>query len=117
MGLHCGTEITPQTSVEHHPVSGSRSNRILQFRTWSGSDRISNKTHRIRYRYPKCIDHCSKMLDQSFFWYEPVWIKYLDRSTWIGSDRLSQWQFWTGLGLQKSWFCSTLPYTGLESWH
>jgi len=32
------------SSVEHHPVSGSRSNRILQFRTGSGSDWISKKT-------------------------------------------------------------------------
>jgi len=32
------------TSVEHDPVSGSRSNRILQFRTGSGSDWISKKT-------------------------------------------------------------------------
>jgi len=48
-------------------VVGSRSNRILQFRTGSGSDWISKKLNRIRYGYPNCIDHCSKMLNQSFF--------------------------------------------------
>jgi len=37
--------------------------------------------NRIRYGYPNCIDHCSKMLDQSFFGYQPDWIKYLHRST------------------------------------
>ena len=31
-------------SVEHDPVSGSRSNRILQFRTGSGSDWISKNS-------------------------------------------------------------------------
>jgi len=31
-------------SVEHDPVSGSRSNRILQFRTESGLDWILKKT-------------------------------------------------------------------------
>jgi len=63
----------------------------------------------IRYGYPNCIDHCSKMLDQKvFFGYQPDWIKYLDRSTGLGSDRITQWKFWTGVGLQKSPICSTL---------
>jgi len=53
-------------SVEHDPVSGSRSNRILQFRTRSGLDWISKKLNRIKYGYPNCIDHCSIMLNQSF---------------------------------------------------
>jgi len=70
--------------------------------------RFRNKLNRIRYGYPKCIDHCSKMLNQSFFLFKPDWIKYLDRSTGLGSDRITQWKFWTGLGLQKSPICSTL---------
>ena len=45
-----------------------------------------------------------------FFGYKPDWIKYLDRSTGFGSDRITQWKFWTGLGLQKSPICSTLRY-------
>ena len=44
-------------SVDHDPVSGSRSNRILQFRTGSGSDWILKKLYRIRYGYPNCFDH------------------------------------------------------------
>jgi len=95
-------------SVEHDPVSGSRSNQILRFRTGSGSDWISKKLNRIRYGYPNCIDHCSKMLNQSFFGYKPDWIESLDTSTGLGSDRITPWIFWTGLGLQKSPICSTL---------
>jgi len=51
-------------SIEHDPVSGSRSNRVLQFRTGSGSGRILKKINRIRYGYPNCIGHCRKMLNQ-----------------------------------------------------
>jgi len=102
------------TSVEHDPVSGSRSNRILQFRTGSGSDWISKIPNRIRYGYPNCIDHCSKMLNQTFiFGQKPDWIKYLDSSTGLGSDQIAQWKFWIGLGLQKSPICSTLLLTRL----
>jgi len=54
--------------IEHDPVSGSRSNQILQFRTGSWSDWISKKLNRIRYVYPNCIDHCKKMLNQRFFY-------------------------------------------------
>ena len=36
-----------------------------------------------------------------FFGYKPDWIKYLNRSTGLGSDRMSQRKFWTGLGLQN----------------
>ena len=86
----------------------SRSNRILQFRTRFGSDCISKKLNRIRYGYSICIDHCSKMLNQSFFGYKPDWMKYLDRSTGLRSDRITQWKFWTGLRLPKSPICSTL---------
>jgi len=43
-----------------------------------------------------------------FFWYKLDWIKYLDRSTGLGSDRITQWKFWTGSGLEKSPLCSTL---------
>jgi len=35
---------------------------------------------------PHYIDHCSKMLRVFFFGYKPDWIKYLDRSTGLGSD-------------------------------
>jgi len=52
------------TSVEHDPVSGSRSNRILQFRTGFGFWKEHN---RIRYGYPICIDHCSIMFNQRVF--------------------------------------------------
>jgi len=39
------------TSVEHDPVSGSCSNRILQFRTGSGSDWISKKSSRCQAKF------------------------------------------------------------------
>ena len=55
------------TSVEHDQVPGSRSNWILHFRTGSGLDWILKTLNRIRFGYPNCIDHCSKMLNQSFF--------------------------------------------------
>jgi len=42
------------------------------------------------------------------FGYKPDWIKYWDRCTGLGSDRITQQKFWTGLGLQKSPMCSTL---------
>ena len=60
--------LTLHISVENDPVSGSRSNRIMQFRTGPGLDWILKKLNRIRYGYPNCIDHCSKFLNQSFFW-------------------------------------------------
>jgi len=52
------------------------------------------KINRIRYGYPNCIGHCSIMLISEFsFGYKPDWIKYLDRSTGLGSDRITQWKF------------------------
>jgi len=36
-------KVVTSTSVEHDPVPGSRSNRILQFRTWAGLDWILKK--------------------------------------------------------------------------
>ena len=53
-------------SIVHDPVSGSQSNRILQFRTGSGLDWISKKLDWVSYGYPNCIDHCSIMLNESF---------------------------------------------------
>jgi len=52
-----------------------------------------------------------KCLIRVFFVHKPDWIKHLDRSTGFGSDRITQWKFWTGLGLQKSPSCSTLVCT------
>ena len=79
---------------------------------WTG---FWKKLNRIRYGYPTCIDHWSKLVDQSFFFlYKPDWIKYFDRSTGLGSDRITQWKFWTGLGFQKSPICSTLVWTTLH---
>jgi len=48
-----------------------------------------------------------KGLIRVFFGYKPDCIKYLDRSSGSGSDRITQWKFWTGLGLRKSPVCST----------
>jgi len=75
---------------------------------WTG---FWKKLNRIRYGYPNCIDHCSKMLNQKFFGYKPDWMKYFDRSTGLGSDRITERKFWTGLGFQKSPIFSTLLYT------
>jgi len=97
-----------EDSVEHDPVSGSRSNRILHFRTGSGLDWILKKRNRIRYGYPNCIDHCSKTLNQSFFGYKQDWIRCFDRSTGLGSDRITERKVWTGLGFQKSLICSII---------
>jgi len=54
-----------------------------------------------------------KCLITVFFGYKPDWIKYLDRSTGLGSDWTTQRKFWTGLGLQNSPICSTLLYMTL----
>jgi len=72
---------------------------------WTG---FLKKLNRIGYGYPNCIDNCSKMLNQSFFGYKPDWIKCFDRSTGLGSDRITERKFWTGLGFQNSPICSTL---------
>jgi len=56
-------------SIEDDSVSGSRSNRILQFRTGSGLDWISKKLYRIGY------DHCCQMFNHSF-----------SDINWIGSN-------------------------------
>ena len=51
LSVYLGSVLT-HTSVEHDSVSGSRSNRVLQLRTGSGSDWISKKIlNRIRYVY------------------------------------------------------------------
>jgi len=44
------------------------------------------------------------------------WIKYLDRSTGLGSERTTQWKCWTGLGLQKSPICPTLMHRDDTKW-
>jgi len=56
-----------------------------------------------------------KCLIRVFLGYKPDWIKYLDRSTGLGSDRISQRNFWTGLGFQKPPICSTLLYTNYRN--
>jgi len=48
--------------VEHEPVFGWRSNRILQFRTG-----FTKNLYRMRYGSQKCVDHCSQMLNQRDF--------------------------------------------------
>jgi len=95
-------------SVEHDPVSRSRSNRILQFRTgpvWIGF--WKNQPDQIWISKPALITavYC---FTRVFFGYKSDWIKYLDRSSGLGSDRITQWKFWTELGLQKYPICSTL---------
>jgi len=49
-----------------------------------------------------------KYLIRGFFGYKPDWIKHFGRSTGLGSDRITERKFWTGLGCQKSPICSTL---------
>jgi len=49
-----------------------------------------------------------KCLIRVFFGYKPDWMKYFDRSTGLGSDRITERKFWTGLGFQKSPIFSTL---------
>jgi len=49
-----------------------------------------------------------KCLIRVFLGYKPDWINYLDRSTRLGSDRITQRKFWTGLGFQKFPIFSTL---------
>ena len=50
-----------------------------------------------------------------FLGYKRDWINYLDRSTGLGSNRLTQSKFWTGLGFQKPPICSTLLYTNYRN--
>ena len=47
-------------------------------------------------------------LIRGIFGYKPDWIKYLDSGTGLGSDWMTHWKYWTGLGLQKSSIRSTL---------
>ena len=56
-----------------------------------------------------------KGLIKVFFGFKPDWVEYLGRSTGLGSGRIAQWKFWTGLGLQKSPICSTLT-GGIPPW-
>ena len=84
-----------------------QSDSALQNRIRIGLD-FEKKLNRTRYGYPKCIDHCSKMFNQSFFGCKPDWIKYFDRPNRLASDRIIERKFWTGLGFQKSPICSTL---------
>jgi len=37
-----------------------------------------------------------KCLIRGFFGYKPDWIKCFDRSTRLGSDRITEKKFWTG---------------------
>jgi len=39
-----------------------------------------------------------KCLIRVFFGYKPDWIKYFDRSTGLGSDRITERKTWTGFG-------------------
>ena len=75
---------------------------------WSG---FCKNLHRIGYGCPNCVDHCSRMLNQSFFGYIPDWIKYLDSVTGLGSDWITHWKYWTGIGSQTSSIRSTLVTT------
>jgi len=50
---------------------------------WTG---FRKYLYQIRYGYLNSVDHCSRMLNQSFFGYKPDWIKYLDSATGLGSD-------------------------------
>ena len=54
-----------------------------------------------------------KCLISFFFGYKPDWIKNLDSTTGLGSDWITHWKYWTGLGLQKSSIRSTLEHTPL----
>jgi len=54
-------------SVDHDLVAGSRSNRILPFRTGPGWTGFRKYLYGIGYGYPNCVDHCSRVLNQSFF--------------------------------------------------
>jgi len=47
---------------------------------WAGFRKYLNRNG---YGYPICVDHCSRMLNQSFFGYQPDWIKYLDIATGV----------------------------------
>jgi len=42
-----------------------------------------------------------KCLIRVFFGYKPDWIKYFDRSTGLGSDRIIERKFWTGIRISK----------------
>ena len=53
-----------------------------------------------------------KCLISFFFGYKLDWIKYFDRSTGLGSHRITDREFWIGLGFQKSPICWTL----LQRW-
>jgi len=53
-----------------------------------------------------------KCLMRAFFGYKPDWIKYLNSTTGLVLDWITQLKFWTGLGLQKYPIRSTQPARG-----
>jgi len=68
-------------SVEHDPVSGSSSNRILQFRTGSGLGWILKNSTGSDMDIQTAFITAEKCIITDFFGYKPDWNKYLDRST------------------------------------
>ena len=94
-------------SVEHDPVSGSQSNGFCTSEPdpgWTGfwKNSIGSDVD-IQTAWITAVNAKSEV----FFRYKPDWIKYFDRSTGIGSDRITERKVWTGLGLQTSPICST----------
>jgi len=67
LSVYLGSVLT-HTSVEHDPVSGSRSNRILQFKTGSGSDWISKNSTGSDMDIQTALITEVKCLPVVFFW-------------------------------------------------
>jgi len=75
------------------------------------------KLYRIRNGYPNCGDHCRQMLNQRKFSDinrigSNIWA--VDYITGLGSDWITQWKYWNGLGSKNSPIRSTLRYSLLE---
>ena len=82
--------------------------RILQFRTGSGRTGFWKYSTGSNLDIQTALITAVKCLISFFFGYKPVWIKYLNKSIGLGSDRITQWKFLTGWGLPKSPISSTL---------
>jgi len=80
----------PGTSVEHDPVSGSRSNRTLQFGPEPDRTGFRKNSTGSDMDIQTALITAVKCLIRVFFGHKRDWIKYLDRSTGLGPDWVTQ---------------------------
>jgi len=99
-------------SVEHDPLPDRKPTGFCNSEPDPDRAGFRNKLYLIRYGYPNYVDHCSQMLNQSFFFrYKPDRIEYLDSNTRLGSDWITQWKHWIGIAKISDPLKITLYFT------